>query len=257
MNMLDRLTKYLIETKYEDLPEQVIEATRRQILDTLGVTAAGTTCSISGEMQGLADMVKEWGGKEESTIIGFGGRVPAPEAAFVNAVSSARLDFDDTLVTWANNHVSRVIVPTAMAVAERLGNIGGKELIASVALGYDFSCRIKQACGGNKDNMVRYTSNFFGAAATAARLFGLKQEQFQDALFLAFHQMCGAEGAGGGGIRSGAGLKGLSNGFAARAGIVAALLAQKGFTASAEFLDPDNKENYYVIFCEVPISPGC
>lgn len=249
MNILDKLTKYLIETRYDDLPEEVIEATRRQILDTLGVTAAGSTCSISGEMQGLADMVRDWGGKEESTIIAFGGRVPAPNAAFVNAVSSVRLDFDDTLVTWVNLHASRVIVPTAMAMAERQGNIDGKELIAAIALGYDFACRSKQASGGNKDNTVRFTSNFFGAAATAARLLRLDGEKFQNALFLAFHQMSGAGGTGGGGVRSGAGLKGLSNGFAAKAGIIAALLAEKGFTAAPDFLEADNKENYYEIFC--------
>jgi 2-methylcitrate dehydratase PrpD len=249
MNILDKLTNYLIETKYESLPKDVVEATRRQILDTLGVTAAGSTCSISGEMNGLAEMVKDWGGKKESTLIAFGGRVPAPNAAFVNATSSMRLDFDDTLVTWINLHTSRVIIPTAFAMAERQGNISGKELIAAVALGYDFACRIKQASGGNKDNAVKSTCNFFGAAATAARLLGLEHERFQDALFLAFHQMGGAGGSGGGGIRSGAGLKGVSNGFAAKAGIISALMAEKGFTAAPDFLEAENKENYYEIFC--------
>jgi 2-methylcitrate dehydratase PrpD len=249
MNILDKLTDYLIETKYESLPKDVVEATRRQILDTLGVTAAGSTCSIAGEMKGLADMVKDWGGKEESTIVAFGGRVPAPNAAFVNAVASARLDFDDTLVTWANLHASRAIVPTAFAMAERQGNISGRELIAAIALGYDLACRTKQASGGNKDNTVRFTSNFFGAAATAARLLGLDRERFQNALFLAFHQMSGAGGSGGGGIRSSASLKGLSNGFAAKAGITGALLAEKGFSAATDFLDAENKENYYEIFC--------
>jgi 2-methylcitrate dehydratase PrpD len=219
LNILEKLTTHLIETDYKSLPPDVIEATRKQILDTLGVAVAGTTCSIAGEMNGLFEMVMEWGGKEESTILGFGGQVPAPNAALVNATSSLRLDFDDTLVTWVNLHASRVIVPTALAVAERRGDISGRELIAAVALGYDFNSRIKQASGGNKD-IVKISSNFFGAAATAAKLFGLDSEKFQNALFLAYHQMSGAGGTGGGGIRSGASLKGLSNGFAAKAGSV-------------------------------------
>ena len=249
MDIIDKLTRYLIETDYAALPEDVVEATRRQILDTLGVTVAGSTCSLSGEMNGLVEMVRDWGGKEESTMIAFGGRVPAPHAAFVNAVSSVRLDFDDTLVTWVNIHTSRAIVPTAFAMAERLGNVSGRELIAAVALGYDLACRIKQAAGYNADDAIRFTSNFLGAAATSARLLGLDNKRFQSALFLAFHQISGAGSTGGGGIDAGASLKGLSNGFAAKAGIISALLAEKGFTAEPDFLNADNKFNYYQLYC--------
>ena len=117
MTIIDKLTRYLVDTTYGDLPPVVIDATKKQVLDTLAVTLAGTTCSIGGEMQGLAEMVKDWGGKEESTILGFGGRVPAPNAALVNGISSVRLDFDDTLVTWANMHTSRTVVPSALAMA--------------------------------------------------------------------------------------------------------------------------------------------
>jgi len=249
MNIIDRLTDYLTETDYTDLPGDVVEVTRKQVLDTLGVTVAGSTCDISGEIDGLVEMVRDWGGKEEATILAFGGRVPAPNAAFVNAVLSARLDFDDTLVTWVNLHTSRVIVPTAFAIAERLENVGGKSLITAVALGYDLACRIKQAAGYNADSAIRFTSNFFGAAATAARLLGLDRTRFQSALFLAFHQMSGGGSTGGGGIDSGASLKGLNNGFAAKAGIISALLAKKGFTARPDFLDAGNKYNYYQLYC--------
>ncbi len=249
MGIIDKLIRYLVETGYESLPLEVIEATRKQILDTLAATVAGSTCSISGEMNGLVDMVREWGGKEESTIIAFGGRVPAPSAAFVNAVSSVRLDFDDTLVTWINLHTSRAIVPTALAMAERQGGINGKQFISAIALGYDLACRIKQAAGYNADNAIRFTSNFFGAAATAGLILGLDHEKLKNALFLAFHQMSGAGSTGGGGIGSGASLKGLSNGFAAKAGVISALLAEKGFTAAADFLDVENKNNYYQMFC--------
>jgi 2-methylcitrate dehydratase PrpD len=249
MSILEKLTIYLFETNYRTLPPEVIEATRRQILDTLGVTVAGTTCDINGEMSGLADMVKKWEGIGESTILGFGGRAPAPEAAFINAISGARLDYDDTLVNWINLHCSSVIVPVALAMAERQGNIDGQELIAAIALGYDLACRIKQASGRNSDNRIRFTCNFFGAAATAGKILGLDHRQLQSALFLAFHQMSGA-GSDASGLRVGAGLKGLSNGFAARAGIVSALMAEKGFIGATDFLEPDNKENYYVLFCE-------
>lgn len=56
-------------------------------------------------------------------------------------------------------------------------------------------------------------------------------------------------GSGRGGIRSSASLKGVSDGFAAKAGIISALMAEKGFTAAPDFLEAENKENYYEIFC--------
>jgi 2-methylcitrate dehydratase PrpD len=255
MRIIDKLVKYLIETRYEALPKDVVEATRKQILDTLAATVAGSTCSIAGEMNGLVDMVRDCGGKEESTIIAFGGRVPAPDAAFVNAVAAVRLDFDDTIVTWINLHTSRAIVPTALAVAERQGGVNGKQLITAVALGYDLACRVKQAAGYNADNAIRFTSNFLGAAAAAGLVLGLDREKLRNALFLAFHQMSGAGSTGGGGIGSGASLKGLSNGFAARAGVISALLAGKGFAAEADFLEPENQNNYYRMFCSGSFLP--
>jgi 2-methylcitrate dehydratase PrpD len=249
MSILEKLAAYLFETNYRSLPPEVIEATRKQILDTLGVAVAGSACSIAGEMSKLADMVKEWGGNGGSTILGFGGRASAPEAAFINAISSARLDYDDTLVNWINLHCSNVTVPVAFAMAERQGNVGGCELIAAIALGYDLACRIKQACGRNSDNRIRATCNFFGAAATAGKILGLDQSKLQSALFLAFHQMSGA-GSDASGLRVGAMLKGFSNGFAARAGIMSALMAEKGFTGATDFLEPSNKENYYELYCD-------
>jgi len=249
VNILNRLTAYLTETDFASLPADVVEITRKQVLDTLAATVAGTTCSVAGEMNGLFEMVRDWGGKEESTILGFGGRVPAPNAALVNAVSSVRLDFDDTLVTFINLHASRVILPVAMAMAERQGNISGRELITAVALGFDIDTRLKQASGGNHDFPLMISSNFFGAAAVAARLLKLDKKKSGNALFLAMHQMCGAGATEIDGESASSGLKGLSNGLAAKAGIVGALLAEKGFMGSPSFLEPENKSNYYATYC--------
>ncbi len=249
MSILEKLTAYLAETDYDSLPQEVIEATRKQILDTLGVTAAGSACSIDGEMTRLADMIKESSSNGESTILGFGGKATAPEAAFINAISGSRLDYDDTMVNWINLHASCVIVPVAFAMAERQGNIDGRKLIAAIALGYDLDCRIKQACGRNSDNRIRATCNFFGAAATAGKILGLDQAQLQSTLFLAFHQMSGA-GSDAAGMRAGAMLKGFSNGFAARGGILSALMAEKGFTGATDFLEASNPDNYYVLYCD-------
>ena len=125
MDVIDRLTRYLIETDYAALPEDVVEATRRQILDTLGVTVAGSTCSLSGEMNGLVEMVRDWGGKEESTIMMYGGKVPAENAALVNATMARALDFE--ACGAGASHASAPAVATAFAIGEKLGGISGRD----------------------------------------------------------------------------------------------------------------------------------
>ncbi len=247
MGVLDMVIKNLVETKYKALPADVVEATKKQILDTLGVIVAGSTCSISDEINGLIDLVKEWGGKEESTILAFGGQVPAPNAAFVNGILCVRRDFDD-----ANRHSSRSIVPTAFAMAERQGNINGKEFITAAALGHDLECRMALATEGVRS--IYLCTNFFGAAATAGKILGLNDEKLRYALALAFHQICGA--SGGGGSASLGSIKGMNNGFTCKAGIVSALLVDRGFTVGWDFLEPKTRGNFYEVFYGGSYSPA-
>lgn len=247
MNPLDVLVDNIIETNYENLPADVVEVSKKQILDTLAATIGGSTCSLSGELEALVDMVKDWGGKEESSILAFGGRVPAPNAAFVNGILCVRLDFDDTFAVMVRNHPSRSIVPVAFAMAERQGNISGKELMTAVTLGHDMECRLKLAVGRDVESPLGFTTNFMGAAATAAKLLGLNKDQLKNALGIAFHQISGAKG-GMGTAGAGASLKGINNGIAAKSGIISALLAERGFTSSWDFLDPNNKNNFYAVF---------
>jgi 2-methylcitrate dehydratase PrpD len=255
MSVLDVVTKYLVETDYETLPGEVVEVTKKQILDTLAATIGGSTCSVSGEMDRLVDLVKEWGGKEESTIVAFGGRVPAPSAGFVNGILCVRLDFDDTQVTSMRIHPSRAVVPTAFALAERQGNVTGRELITAVALGHDLACRLKIAVGRDINSPLGMVTNFFGAAATAGKLLGLDSDKLGYALSLAFHQVSGAKSRAGT-AGAGATVKGVNNGVVVKAGIVGAQLAERGFAPSPDFLEAENKRNLYQIFYDGYYEPS-
>jgi 2-methylcitrate dehydratase PrpD len=245
--MLDVITRYLVKTNYESLPAAAIEAARKQILDTLGAMVGGSTCSISGEIEGLVEMVKRWGGCRESSLIAFGGRVPAPQAAFVNGVLAVRLDFDDTQVRGLRIHISRGIVPTAMAIAERQKGVSGKELITAVALGHDLSFRIRQGGGNSMESSFGMIPNFLGATAVAGKIMGLNETRFGAALGLTFHQISGAQSSPGT-AGAGASIKGLNNGVACKTGIISSLMAEKGFTGSLDFLEEKNKRNFYQTF---------
>jgi len=167
MRIIDTVIDHLYETEFADLPASVVEVSRKQVLDTLAAMVGGSTCEISGEISGLGSLVKSWGGSPESTIAAFGGRVPAPNAAFVNGILCVRLDFDDTQVKGLKIHVSRSIIPTVFAVAEYKGQVNGRHLLTAVAVGHDLSLRLRRAVGGEADSSFGMITNFFGAAAAA------------------------------------------------------------------------------------------
>src|SRR5688572_14293574 len=77
-----RLAEYAAALQYEQLPAELIELTKRCILDTLGVTAGAS--ALAPEARMTFEYVTELGGKPEASMLGFGGKAPAAWAAFVN-----------------------------------------------------------------------------------------------------------------------------------------------------------------------------
>jgi 2-methylcitrate dehydratase PrpD len=218
-----------VNTKYENLPPEVVEATKKEILDLLGVALGGV--SQPGATH-VCELVKEWGGKEESSIIGSKQKVPAPNAAQANATMAHALDFDDVHEA-AVMHPGIASIPVAIAVAEAQGNLSGKEMITSAALGVDMMCRLALATTPGKSPIElgwHLTSlfGFMGSAATAARVMHLDEEKIVDAIGIGYHQCAG----NGQCVKDGALTKRLGPGFAIRGGITAALMARAGVTGS-------------------------
>jgi 2-methylcitrate dehydratase PrpD len=223
-----------VNTKYENLPPEVVEATKKEILDLLGVALGGV--SQPGATHVCA-LMKEWGGKEESSIIGSKQKVPAPNAAQANATMAHTLDFDDVHEA-AVMHPGIASIPAVMAVGEAQGNLSGKEFIACTALGVDMMCRLALATTPGKSPIelgwhLTTLFGFVGAAATAARVMGLKEDQIVDAMGIGYHQ----SGGNGQCVKDGALTKRLGPGFAVKGGITAALLAKMGVTGAKNSLE--------------------
>jgi len=138
MDAIYLFAKNFIGVEYGDLPREVIEVTKKEVLDLLGVSLAGFTAP---GVQELLELVRDWGGKRESSIICCKQKVPAPMAAQVNATMGHALDYDD-VHDPAVLHPGVVIIPTCMAVAERKGGVSGREFITAVVLGVDMLCRM-------------------------------------------------------------------------------------------------------------------
>jgi len=226
--------KNFVKTRYEDLPPEVVDATKKEILDLLGVALGGANQPGATHVCAL---VKEWGGKEESSIIGSKLKVPAPNAAQANATMAHSLDFDDVHEA-AVMHPGIASIPVVLAVGEAQGRLSGKEMIACTALGVDMMCRLALATTPGKSPIdlgwhLTSVFGFMGAAATAARVMGLDEETIVNAIGIGYHQ----SGGNGQCVKDGALAKRLGPGFAIKGGITAALLAKAGVTGAKNSLE--------------------
>jgi 2-methylcitrate dehydratase PrpD len=239
------IASYLVNTNYEDLPGEAVEAAKKEIMDSIATALGGSKEPGVGEM---VDLVKEWGGSEQSTIIAYGIRCPAPNAALVNGTMVHALEYDDGH-PGAVVHVGCVAVPTCFATAERMGRINGKDFITAITLGGDFFSRLGlAACPGASALGTGWeNTQLFGklaAAAMAGKLMGLDEDKMVDALGLAYNQ-CGGAGTG---MGDGALAKRIGPGIAAKEGIIAALMAERGITGDRYPLEGDEGRGLYNVY---------
>lgn len=234
MNISSTLAKNVAGTGYDQLPEDAVDATKKDIMDILGTTVAGS--NEPGIVE-IAELVKDWAGKQESTLIAHDQKVPAPAAAMVNGAMGHALDYDDGH-DGAITHAATTVVPAAFAIAQRVKNVNGKDFITAVALGIDLVCRMGLACKKPlKETGWVYTSIFgyFGSAAAAGKLLGLSGDGMSNALGIALSQTSGSYQS----IADAVLTKRLQPGFAARGGVMSALLAEKGVSGIRNFIEGD------------------
>ncbi|MFC2019078.1 MmgE/PrpD family protein [Chloroflexota bacterium] len=237
------LVENVLHTSFKDLAANDIEVTKKDILDTLGCVVSGSSHPPFSQ---LVAYLKDQGGKEESTIMVYGARVPAPAAALANAGMARALDFD--AVYWpTGTHISATIVPASLVAAERQGCVNGRELITAVALGEDTGLRIMAACKDSMHLVGRpragsFIGGTFGAAMAAAKLMKLDRERLLDAFGNAYCQMTGDMAC----LWAGALCHPVHQGIVARAGIFAATLASIGVTGTRDVLE--GEWGYYHTF---------
>ena len=221
--------KHFATCKFEDLPKEVVEATKIQILDYFGVAMCGSTKVGANEVRALT---LEMGGAEQATVFGPGVKVPVTNAAQCNATSAHTLDFDD-VHEQAVMHPGVVSIPTSLAVGEFVGKLSGKDFITAVALGGDMICRMGLATRPG-ENIHKYgwhfttLNGYMTAAAIASRIMGMPEDKIVSAIGIAYHQSSGNGQA----VKDGVMTKRLGPGFAVRGGIYAARLADMGVTGA-------------------------
>ena len=214
---------------FEQLPDDVVAVARLCALDWLGVTVVG---SQEPAPRILLRTLAADVAAEGATVIGHGIQVSPLQPALVNGTSSQVLDFDDVNATLIG-HPSVAILGAVLALAESLHSLGPEFLCAFVA-GYETACRVTAAVGP-----LSYLRGFhhtgtigtLGAAAACSRLLSLDAQRTTMALALAATQAAGL------GCMVGTMSKSFHAGKACENGLLAALLAQNGFTANESAIE--------------------
>eukprot|EP01037_Dinobryon_pediforme_P004283 gene4283-4333_t len=225
------LARFAANLRFEDLPEEVVADARLRILDTLGVIMAATHSPTAAAIRRAA---RALGTGHTAQIVGSTNTTTPSLAALVNGTVAHALDFDDTH-NASVMHPSVVSVPAALAMVQALGGTGA-DLILAVAIGNEIGCRLGLAAPGAFHAAGLHPTSVLGtpaAALIAGRLLGLSEAQLVHAAGITASQGSGVLEAYSDGTWS----KTLHPGWAAHAGIVAATLAQEGFTGPESGLD--------------------
>jgi len=227
-----QVADYTVNMKFEDLPPAVIEAGRLAIMDWLGSVMAG---SREPPARMVAKVVLRAGGIPRATLIGFDQLSSALNAALVNGTSCHILELDD-LHRSSIMHPAAPIISAAAAAAEER-NAGGRDLLTAVVAGYETGIRIAEAVTPAHYHYWHTTATCgtFGAAAAAAKIIALDPGGVVNALGSAGSQAAGLWEF----LEDGAMTKHLHPGKAAMNGLLAALLAEEGFTGATRILEGD------------------
>jgi len=237
MGVTQELVSFVCQTRFDDLSKEVVFRAKTLITDAVGTMLAGASEEGSRILQAY---VRETGGREESTLVGVGIKTPAPHAALANAAAGHALDFDSIqLSSWPGTahgiriHPTVPVLAAALAVGEPK-EISGRALILACVVGIEVACRVTEAIPPDS-YQVAYQSTAtmggLGAAAAAGKILDLDEEKMMRAMGLA------ATMAGGLRENFGTMTKSFHSGRAAEAGVLAARVAQKGFTAAPNILE--------------------
>ena len=235
------LTKYVadfvVNTKYSEIPETVIELGKKSILDSLGLALAG---SVDQTAQIIRSYVQPFVTARGVTAIGRPHKLPARFAAFANGVAIHVNDYDDTQLAVAPDrvyglltHPSVAVLPAALAIAETNG-LSGRDLLLAYHVGVEVECKIAEAISPRhyKDGFHSTgTCGPFGAAAACAKLANFDLPKTIRTLGLAGSQSSGLR------ENFGTMTKSFHAGHAAESGVFAADLAGRGWTVTDQILE--------------------
>lgn len=228
MEVTRALARYIVESRYENIPRKVRHEAARALFNWTG-------CAIGGSRHEAVERalaaLSEFSGPPQAGVLGRSERLDILHAALINGISSHVLDFDDTHALAI--HPSAPVLPALLAFAE-WRKTSGADLVHAFVLGVEAECRVGLSVFPEHYDVgwhITGTAGVFGAAAATGKLLGLNEQQMTWALGIAATQSTGLR------EMFGSMCKSLHPGRAAQNGLTAALLAARNFTSSERAIE--------------------
>lgn len=177
---LERLARFVGQTPAAAVPDAVLARTREILVDTFPVIAWGMR---TPELMALSARQMKSGMPGKSWVIGTGATTNRIDAAMLNGVAGAWLDYDEGNFL-ANGHPGMQVIPAALAVAQEQG-LCGRELLTTIALAYEVVARIGMATRIKLIINPHGTFGVVGAALATARLTGMAPDKLRGLASLA------------------------------------------------------------------------
>lgn len=223
MDKIYELAEFLEKTSFEEIPPEAVESAKTLLLDIIATITAGSTAPTCREVE---ELYAKRGGAPESHILVYGDKVPAASAAFVNTLMAHSRDFDDTHEE-AIIHTGVSVVSTALAVAEQVGGVSGKQFLKAIVMAVDVFTRLALASELSVyESGWVFTSLFayFANAMSASLLHGHNAEQIVNSAGIVLSQASGIHQV----VKDSAFTKRMQPAFAAKAAVEAAELTEIG-----------------------------
>ena len=239
LGITEKIAQFVVGTGFENIPGEGVDLSKRAIVDTVACMLAGVPEPVS---QTVIRLVRMEGCNPVSGVIGSGVKTSPLNAALANGVLGHALDFDDDNDSL-RGHPSVVILPAIFALAEERKK-SGKDVVAAYAVGFEVEAKVGR--GVNIEHYERgwhstSTLGTFGAAAASAKLLDLDVSRTRMALGISASLTSGIR------VNFGTMTKSLHVGQAAHNGLLAAKLAQEGFTAHPSVLEAE--QGFCDLFC--------
>jgi 2-methylcitrate dehydratase PrpD len=237
-----KICDFILNTRYEDLPEKAIENAKGRILDSIG-------CGIAGTTEETGVIVKKFlvdnGGNEQATVINSKIKSSLTSSAFANGILMHSMDYDDNSMP-AMAHTTTCVLPAALAVGQYVG-ASGKDILLAYIIGHEVFNKVA-ACLTTECWYKGFhgTGIFgaFGSVAAAGKLLGLNEDEMTRALGIAASSFTGIK------QNMGSMTKPYHAGRAAESGVRACLLAKWGYTSKPNAFE--GPQGYVHVFSSEP-----
>jgi len=231
----------MASVRFAELPGKAIDEGKRGVLDWLGCALAG---SRHPTLDHLLAVLQEAGGKSQATVFGRGLKLGFLDAPIANGQAGHVLDYDDTHMGGTLLHASSPTLAALFALAER-ELMTGAEFLLAYAVGFEAGVRTGQSAPGHHKGGWHLTGTLGSIAAgvAAGKLLGLDGKRLAHAMAIAATQSAGMQ------QNRGTMCKSFHAGKAASSGVLAALLAERGFDGSLEIIE--GKRGYCRIYSDV------